>query len=78
MSAARLALAHRQQARRRHAIERVQALGEQESEKFDGGSLNEAKVDVFPVSERLAGALLELEPGGLRELHWHASYAEWA
>lgn len=54
------------------------ALGDQAPEMFNGGSLNEAKVDVFPVSERLAGALLELEPGGLRELHWHGSYAEWA
>lgn len=54
------------------------ALGEQAPDKFNGGSLNEAKVTEFPVSEKLAGALMELEPGGLRELHWHASYSEWA
>ncbi len=32
----------------------------------------------FPVSEKLAGVLMSLTPGGLRELHWHANAAEWA
>ena len=32
----------------------------------------------FPVSETLAGVLMQLEPGALRELHWHANAAEWA
>jgi oxalate decarboxylase len=30
------------------------------------------------VSEKLAGVYMTLEPGGLRELHWHANAAEWA
>ncbi|MEJ1977311.1 MAG: cupin domain-containing protein [Acetobacteraceae bacterium] len=25
----------------------------------------------FPVSKTIAAALVEIEPGGLRELHWH-------
>ena len=32
----------------------------------------------FPVSTGLAGVLMSLKPGGLRELHWHANAAEWA
>jgi oxalate decarboxylase len=30
------------------------------------------------VSEKLAGVYITLEPGALRELHWHANAAEWA
>lgn len=54
------------------------ALGQQQPMKFEGGTVKEAKVAEFPVSEKLAGAVLELEPGGLRELHWHYNYSEWA
>ena len=32
----------------------------------------------FPVSDKLAGVYMTLEPGALRELHWHANAAEWA
>src|SRR5262249_35636215 len=32
----------------------------------------------FPVSQAIAGVLMSLAPGGLRELHWHANAAEWA
>jgi oxalate decarboxylase len=32
---------------------------------------------VFPVSTRIAAALVELEPGGMRELHWHPNNNEW-
>jgi oxalate decarboxylase len=31
----------------------------------------------FPVSTTITGVLLELEPGGLRELHWHPNADEW-
>jgi oxalate decarboxylase len=30
------------------------------------------------VSDKLAGVYMTLEPGALRELHWHANAAEWA
>ena len=43
-----------------------------------GGTANEANVSGFPVSEKLAGVYMTLEPGALRELHWHANAAEWA
>jgi oxalate decarboxylase len=31
----------------------------------------------FPISTTVAGVVLELEPGGLRELHWHPTSDEW-
>jgi oxalate decarboxylase len=31
----------------------------------------------FPVSLTIAAALVEVEPGGLRELHWHPNTDEW-
>jgi oxalate decarboxylase len=44
----------------------------------DGGTAKEATVVQFPVSDKLAGVYMTLEPGGLREMHWHANAAEWA
>jgi oxalate decarboxylase len=32
---------------------------------------------VFPASKTIAAALVEVEPGGLRELHWHPNTDEW-
>ncbi len=54
------------------------ALGEQPARQCDGGWAKEVTVEQFPVSETLAGVLMQLDPGGLRELHWHANAAEWA
>ena len=31
----------------------------------------------FPASNKIAAALVELEPGALRELHWHPNGDEW-
>ena len=53
-------------------------LGAQPTQQFNGGTAKEAKVEQFPVSEKLAGVYMTLEPGALRELHWHANAAEWA
>jgi oxalate decarboxylase len=38
----------------------------------------EATVKQFPISRGIAGVSMGLEPGGMRELHWHATAAEWA
>jgi oxalate decarboxylase len=32
---------------------------------------------IFPVSRTIAAALVEVAPGGLRELHWHPNGDEW-
>jgi len=53
-------------------------LGSHPTKTFNGGTAKEATVVEFPVSEKLAGVYMTLEPGGLRELHWHANAAEWA
>jgi oxalate decarboxylase len=53
-------------------------LGAKPAKTWDGGWAKEANVLEFPVSEKLAGVLMQLVPGGLRELHWHANAAEWA
>jgi oxalate decarboxylase len=38
----------------------------------------EATVDEFPISKGIAGVSMQLAPGAMRELHWHATAAEWA
>ena len=44
------------------------ALGATTPKTFDGGWLRAATVDQFPVSQKIAGALMQLSPGGLREI----------
>src|SRR3990170_255699 len=56
----------------------VSAAAAGETKQFDGGTAKEATVAQFPVSKKLAGVYITLEPGALRELHWHANAAEWA
>ena len=41
----------------------------------DGGTAKEVTVAEFPVSDKLAGVYMTLEPGAHRELHWHANAA---
>ena len=42
-----------------------------------GGTVRIADSSVFPASKTIAAALIEIEPGGLRELHWHPNVDEW-
>ena len=44
----------------------------------EAGSAKEATAAEFPVSQSIAGVSMRLEPGAIRELHWHALAAEWA
>jgi oxalate decarboxylase len=53
-------------------------LIQQPARVLPGGSAREATAREFPVSKNIAGVLMTLKPGGLRELHWHANAAEWA
>jgi oxalate decarboxylase len=47
--------------------------------KVSGNSFGkEATVAQLPISKGLAGVSMQLEPGVMRELHWHATAAEWA
>lgn len=46
--------------------------------RYDGGTTKQVGTYNFPVSQGMAGVYMTLEPGALRELHWHAFAAEWA
>jgi oxalate decarboxylase len=45
--------------------------------KTKSGTVRITDSSVFPVSKTIAAALVEIEPGGLRELHWHPNADEW-
>ncbi len=42
-----------------------------------GGREWRVGADLFPISRTITGVILDLEPGGLRELHWHPNADEW-
>ena len=54
------------------------ALEKSEGKVIGGNSAREATVKQLPISKGIAGVSMRLEPGGIRELHWHATAAEWA
>jgi oxalate decarboxylase len=41
------------------------------------GSVRIADARNFPVSSTIAAALVEVHPGGMREMHWHPNADEW-
>ena len=45
--------------------------------KTKSGSVRISDSSVFPVSTTIAAALVEIDPGGMRELHWHSNTNEW-
>jgi oxalate decarboxylase len=53
-------------------------LLEQEPHSVHRGE-REWRVDLgqIPIASTITGIVLELEPGGLRELHWHPNADEW-
>ena len=53
-------------------------LSEAKGRTYEGGDAREVTVTQFPIAKNIAGVLMSLKPGGLRELHWHANAAEWA
>lgn len=56
---------------------RFSLLAQQPNRTFKGGV--EWRVDRtrFPIATTMSGVVLRLEPGALRELHWHPNAAEW-
>jgi oxalate decarboxylase len=42
-----------------------------------GGRLWVVDSNKFPISKTITGAVLELDPGAVRELHWHPTADEW-
>jgi oxalate decarboxylase len=56
---------------------KYQLLAQPPHRVFEGG--REWRVDstTFPISKTVTGVILDLEPGALRELHWHPTADEW-
>jgi oxalate decarboxylase len=50
---------------------------EQQPIKTKSGTVRITDSSVFPVSKNIAAALVEVEPGGMREMHWHPNTDEW-
>jgi len=50
-------------------------LGAQEPKNFDGGSLRQAHEENFPIlkGQQASVVFVTLQPGGIREPHWHPS-----
>jgi oxalate decarboxylase len=45
--------------------------------KTKSGTVRITDTGVFPASKTISAALVEVEPGGMRELHWHPNTNEW-
>jgi len=54
------------------------ALEKSKAKVIGKSSAREATVEQLPISKGIAGVSMTLEPGAMRELHWHATAAEWA
>jgi oxalate decarboxylase len=54
------------------------ALEASRGRESNGSSAKEATVTQLPISKGIAGVTMRLAPGAMRELHWHATAAEWA
>jgi oxalate decarboxylase len=50
---------------------------EQQPIKTKNGTVRITDSSVFPASKNIAAALVEVEPGGMREMHWHPNTDEW-
>lgn len=56
---------------------RYPLLAQQPRRVAGGGTQRTVTVEEFPISTGMAGSLLEIEPGAMRELHWHPNADEW-
>jgi oxalate decarboxylase len=54
------------------------ALEKSEGRVIGGNSAKEATVVQLPISKGISGVTMRLARGGMREMHWHATAAEWA
>ncbi|MFC4013637.1 oxalate decarboxylase family bicupin [Nonomuraea purpurea] len=49
----------------------------QPAQRFSGGTVRIVDSTIFKAATTISAALVEIEPGGLRELHWHPTDDEW-
>jgi oxalate decarboxylase len=52
-------------------------LSQQKPISCPGGRVRIVDASNFPASATIAAALVEVDPGGMRELHWHPNADEW-
>jgi oxalate decarboxylase len=67
----------RQKLQRTAALTHRYPLMAQPPARFAGGEERRVSVKEFPVSKTITGVILDLNPGALRELHWHPHANEW-
>jgi oxalate decarboxylase len=56
---------------------RYPLLSQQPTTRVPGGTEWRVSAREFPISKTITGAILELEPGAVREPHWHPHANEW-
>ena len=52
-------------------------LMDQKPIKVEGGQVRIVDSSNFPAASTIAAAYVEIEPGGMREMHWHPNTDEW-
>ena len=58
-------------------VHRYPLMAQEPRRSPGGGTQRTVTVEEFPISTTMAGSVIDLEPGGLRELHWHPNADEW-
>jgi oxalate decarboxylase len=53
------------------------SLGAKAPQATSGGTFNVVDQKQFPISSTMAGAVLTMKPGAMRQLHWHPTSDEW-
>ncbi|KAI0710195.1 oxalate decarboxylase [Earliella scabrosa] len=56
----------------------IYKLSQVNATQLDGGSVKIVDSRTFTISEKIAVAEVSVEPGAIRELHWHPTQDEWA
>ena len=59
------------------AMRMTHRLLEQDPVEVPGGRVRIVDSSNFPAASTIAAALVELDPGAMRELHWHPTNDEW-
>ena len=52
-------------------------LSQAPAEPLSGGSVKVFDTRNFPAATTIVGQLVTVEPGAMRELHWHPTESEW-
>ncbi|KAH7911359.1 putative oxalate decarboxylase/oxidase [Hygrophoropsis aurantiaca] len=54
------------------------ALSNVSATPLSGGSVKVVDSTVFPISQTIAAAVVTIDPGAMREMHWHPTQDEWS